>query len=93
MKMVNEEIKNEILARRIAGESAASLAKEYGVGKSTICKWYEFYRSTNIDVSKSDFSKIDVVDDELLKFNVNGYLFEINKSNLKDFIGALKWLI
>lgn len=90
MKKVNEEIKQKILERRIAGESATSLSKEYGVGKSTICKWYEFHKALNIDVSKSNFSKIKVNDDELFKFNVNGYLIEIEKMNLKDFLGALK---
>lgn len=90
MKIVSEEVKKEILARRLAGEKAADLAKEYGVSKSTVCKWYEIYRTTNIDISKNEFSKVMIIESELLQFNLNGYSFEIKKTNLKDFLGALK---
>ena len=85
MKIVSEEVKKEILARRLAGEKAADLAKEYGVGKSTVCKWYEIYRTTNIDILKNEFSKVMIIESELLQFNLNGYSFEIKKTNLKDF--------
>ena len=45
-KNYTEDFKKQIVALRQSGKPAAEISREYGIAKSTVCKWVSDYSNT-----------------------------------------------
>lgn len=87
-KHFNEDLKTEIIKRKLNGESAHKLALEYNMGTSTIYKWL---RLQNVVESKTT-SLIDVkslIDTDIISLNINGLDIKIDTINLNKLLNGL----
>ena len=51
-----DEFKKKIVELRKSGRSASELARDYGIAKSTICKWYTDFTTTGSFKAKDNRS-------------------------------------
>lgn len=87
-KHINEDLKKEILIKKLNGESAYVLSKEYKVATSTIYTWFNKYRQTNINNNLIDITKI--IKEELITLKINGFDILINEDNLHKLLKGSK---
>ena len=87
-KHFNEELKDLIINRKLNGESAYDLAKEYNIGASTIYKWIRLsYGSIDIKPELIDLKPLIISD--LITLNINGLDIKIDSLNLNKIFKGI----
>lgn len=89
---INEEIKKQVIERRLNGESTKSLSLEYEISNSVIYKWMrELDQGLLTGKRKAGLINItNIIKPELINFTINGFEVTIDESNLSKLLKGLK---
>ena len=87
MGRLTNEILNAIIERKNNGEGVPDLAKEYDVSESNVYKRIRKLNSSIDDLT--NYSELSISAKTTITFTLDNHVITINKSDLKEFLGAL----
>ena len=88
-KAYSKAFKQQIIAERLKGSSCEALAKTHHMGVSTIHKWMNHYKKQNNPEIKL-INITSMIQDQDIRFKINGYEITTNTSNLEKILKALR---
>lgn len=89
-KHFSEELKSVIINRKLNGESAYDLAKEYNIGASTIYKWIRLSYGS-IDIKPELTCLKSLIIDELITLEINGLKIKVDSLNLNKILKGFNY--
>ena len=87
MGRLTNEILSAIIERKNNGEGVPDLAREYDVSESNVYKRIRKLNSSIDDLT--NYSELSISAKTTITFTLDNHVITINKSDLKEFLGAL----